>query len=50
MALCAQVLPVGCPLRRGGRGAGFRVRGRCQAVACDIGGNGLSAGAGVAIR
>lgn len=39
MALCAQVLPVGCPLRRGG-GAGFRVRGRCQAVACDIGGNG----------
>lgn len=26
-------------LSRGG-GAGFRVRGRCQAVACDIGGNG----------
>lgn len=48
MALCAQVLPVGCPLRRGG-GAGFRVRKHCQAVACDIGGKGLSAGAGVAI-
>ena len=32
-----------------GGGAGLRVRGRCQAVACDIGGKGPSAGAGVAI-
>lgn len=40
----------GCTLRAGavrrlsvasrGHGAGFRVRRRCQAVACDIGGNG----------
>lgn len=39
-----QVLSVGCPLRRGGGGAGFRVRRRCQAVACSIGGNGALCG------